>query len=190
MTAWLREVLERQQKWVKKIGNLCLLLTFGRGGSFIETVAVETACCHLRSSGAVVAAGLDVDSLALVASVVDTLVSAKLLELRVDERGPPFPRPLHPLASVERPALRGPASGRIAAVGTAKPSLPRAFDSVVLPLRNHHVRMGVVLLAGAIQAGMDRHLKKAIDRGFEDADVGRVVVLEGDAQIDRFFKRL
>lgn len=33
-------------------------------------------------------------------------------------------------------------------------------------------------------------LKKAIDRGFEDADAGRVVVLDGDAQIDRFFKRL
>ena len=33
-------------------------------------------------------------------------------------------------------------------------------------------------------------LKKAIDRGFEDADAGRVVVLDADAQIDRFFKRL
>lgn len=33
-------------------------------------------------------------------------------------------------------------------------------------------------------------LKKAIDRGFEDAAAGRVIVLEDDAQIDRFFKRL
>lgn len=33
-------------------------------------------------------------------------------------------------------------------------------------------------------------LKKAIDRGYEDAAAGRVIVLDGDAEIDRFFKRL
>lgn len=50
-------------------------------------------------------AGLPVDALSLVAAVIDSLLAATALQRGVREVGPPFPRVLHPLATVKRAAL-------------------------------------------------------------------------------------
>jgi hypothetical protein len=42
------------------------------------------------------------------------------------------------------------------AIGASEPLLLRSLDPVVLPLRNHQVRMWVVIAATGVFAGMNR----------------------------------
>src|SRR5262249_23052678 len=92
--------------------------------------------------------------LALVAAMVDTLSSAALAQLVIDERNPPLARFLHPLVAVKRAALGCSAARGIGRIRTAKPLLARARDPVVLPLRNHHVRVRIVLPPICVSAGV------------------------------------
>lgn len=65
-------------------------------------------------------------------------------------------------------------------VGAAKPGLTRALDPVVLALRDHDVRVRVVLLSIAVQARMDRQaVGEALLRRYlvrEVADEGNLIV--------------
>ena len=124
--------------------ELSVVLTFGCGNRILQSVVLDAPRGHVRGGWTIVVAGLSVEALALVAQMVDALVPAAFLELRVDQGSPLLPCVLHPLAVVEAAALWCAVARWIATVRAAKPGLPRAVDSVVLALRDHQVCMGVV----------------------------------------------
>src|SRR5712692_6953192 len=109
--------------------------------------------------------------------MVDALSSTELLEPCVDEGRPSIPGVLDPLAAMERSRFWSTATRWIAVIGPAKPGLTSALDPVVLALRDHDVRMRVVLLSVAVQARVDR---QAVGESLLRRHLVREVADEGD----------
>ena len=83
---------------------------------------------------AVVVAWLPINTLTLIATVVDTLLAPGAVELRIRQLRPACPRVLHSFTPMEAPALRCSAALGMPGVGTAKPLLPNPVNPVVLAL--------------------------------------------------------
>jgi hypothetical protein len=80
-------------------------LVVSHGGRGLQAIVTLTSSDDMRRSGAKMLAGLPVNTLALVAPVIDPLATSTSFQGAVRELGPPFPRVLHPFAAVERATL-------------------------------------------------------------------------------------
>jgi hypothetical protein len=121
-------------------------------------------------------------ALAVVAAVVHAFIPAELPQFVVDDVRERPPRALHPLAAVKAAALQGAAALRMLTVRAAEPLVGVPLETVILPLGDHHVDVGVVLVAIAIMAGMDRErvrqvltVRQRVDELARDLDLVRGV---------------
>ena len=87
--------------------------------------------------------------------MIDALGTPGALERLVRERRPTLAGLLDPRRSVKGAALRSAAAFGMFGVGAPEPLLARSLDAVVLTLGEHQVRMGIVLVAVLVAAGMD-----------------------------------
>jgi hypothetical protein len=99
-----------------------------------ETVMRFGARHHVSGGWAEVVAWLPVDALTLIATVVHALLAPRVVEPRTRQLRPACPRLLHPFTPMEAPALRCSAALGMPGVGTPKPLLTNAVNSVVLAL--------------------------------------------------------
>ena len=126
------------------------------GNGLFETVVLTSSGGHVGRRRSIVAAGIAVDSLALVAAMVDAFLAPTRAEHLVRQFGPSLACTFHPFTSVKCSALRRAAAIRMRGIRSSKPLSAIAIDAVVLPLRDHHVRMRIVFVAVGVTAGMDR----------------------------------
>jgi hypothetical protein len=126
------------------------------GNGLFETVVLTSSGGHVDRRRSIVAAGIAVNSLALVAAMVDAFLAPTRAEYLVRQFGPSLACTFHPFASVKCSALRRAAASRMRGIRPSKPLRTIPLDAVVLPLRDHHVRMWIVLNAVGVAAGMDR----------------------------------
>jgi hypothetical protein len=131
-------------------------LTVDMGNGLFETVVLTSSGGHVGRRRPIVPAGVAVDALALVAAMVDAFLAPSRAEHLVRQFSPSLACTFHPFASVKRSALRRAAPFRMRGIRPSKPLCAIAIDAVVLPLRDHHVRMRIVFIAVGVTAGMDR----------------------------------
>ncbi len=132
------------------------VLAVDMGNGLFETVVLTSSGGHVGRRRSIVAAGIAVDSLALVAAMVDAFLAPTRAEHLVRQFGPSLACMFHPFASVKRSALRRAAPIRMGGIRPSKPLRSFPLDAVVLALRDHHVRMRIVFVAVGVAAGMDR----------------------------------
>src|SRR5687767_5563486 len=121
--------------------------------------------------------GFLLDAPPLVAPMVHALLAAEASQSLVRKLRPPLPRVLDPLASVEDPALRRAALGRVRWVRAREPLLRTALDAVVLPLGDHQVRVRVVLLRVGVPTRVDG---ERVGQRLAGGQLLRELVGEGD----------
>ena len=134
--------------------ELCRDVVDRRG--VLETIVLAESLEDVRRLGSEVLGRLPVDALALVAAMVDPFLTAVTAQPGVDSGGQPLARPLDPVTSVERAALRRAAAFGMRTIGPTKPVLTVPVDSVMAAFGDHDVHVRVVFAALAALAGMNR----------------------------------
>lgn len=140
----------------RAVDRLQLVPPIDDGSGVVEAIVVVATVDHMGGGRPEVLAWIPVETLALVAAMVYPLGPPLLLQRGVRERRPALAGVLDPLATVEGAALQRAAMFRMDGIGAAKPRLAGSVNPIVLPFRNHQVRVRVVLVAACIAARMDR----------------------------------